>query len=141
MIKSNVCFFYSDPKREKCHVPAEHRRANCLSLIKSHERNAFPCVNICVVCATVSLFLFPPYPHILPPSSLFSGAAGCYLELTLMCAVTPAAAGSRNETHMHTHRGLKIAGLCVVSLYTPFLLIIFLLLLTTSASQPTVSDP
>lgn len=97
-------------------------------------------LGVCVMCATVLMFPFPPYSLILPPSLLFSGATGCYLELTLMWAVTPAAAGGRTETHTYTQR-TENTGLCMISVYPFFLLIILLLLLTTSTSQPTVSDP
>lgn len=84
---------------------------------------SFVCVCMCcecVVCATVSFFPPPPRPLTLPLSSRFSGATGCYLELSLMCAVTLAAAGGRNETHTHTytqqtenHRPLH--GICILS--------------------------
>ncbi len=154
MIKSSVCFFFTTPRGRNAMSlqstdgqTASHWSAlqrGMLSLVCVCVYVLWVCV-MCVMCATVSLFPFPPYPLILPPSSLFSGATGCYLELSLMCAVTHAAAGGRNETHTHTHththRGLKITGLCMASVYTLFLLIILILLLTPYASQPTVSDP
>lgn len=115
MIKSSVCFLPSDPEREKHHVPAEHRRANCLVLFSSPERNVFFCVRVCeyaCVCTLrVCCYCFtPPIFSSSSHSSLPSGATGCYLELSLMCAVTLAAAGGRNETGAHTHSGLKITG-------------------------------
>lgn len=125
MIKSSVCFLPSDPEREKRHVPAEHRRANCLVLFSSPERNVFFCVCVCehacvcVCCECVATVSLLPSSQ----SSLPSGATGCYLELSVMCAVTLAAAGGRNETRAHTHSGLKITGpllgICIPSSSSP----------------------
>lgn len=110
-------FLLPDPKREKCHVlavPAEHRRANCLSHIRSPEENVLPCVSIhreCVAFRSALFFPFQPHSLILPPSWLTLGAAGSYLEVTLMCVVIPAPAGGWNKTHIdtkpvYTERGL-----------------------------------
>lgn len=126
MIKRSVCFFLPDPEREKRHVPAEHRRANCRVLISSPERNVFLCVCVHVlwVCCVCHCFIFPvpsSSSHSFPPSSLFSGATSFYTELSLMCAVTLAAAGGRAETHTRTQthtQWTEITGLCMASVYS-----------------------
>lgn len=69
-----------------------------------HSPSVYMCCECVLYVPLFHCFPFSPYPLTLPPSLLFSGAAGSYLKLTLMCAVTSAAAGSKNDTRTHTHR-------------------------------------
>lgn len=109
-----------------------------------------PCfspLRVCVAFRSVLLFSFPPHSLILPPSWLTLGAAGGYLELTLMCIVIPAPAGGWNKTHIHTKTSVytqrtgEITGLCMVSVHTVFLLLILCLLNTFFTYNPSESDP
>lgn len=100
-------------------------RAQTGKLPRTDQLSWEECFPLCVYAHVVSvlcvlLFHFfpsPPHPLILPPSSLSSGATGCYLELSLTCAVTLAAAGGRIETHItqrsENHRSLH--GFCILS--------------------------
>lgn len=81
-------------------------------------------MHVCMCTLRVCRYCFtPPIPSLSSHSSLPSGATGCYLELSLMCAVTLAAAGGRSETRAHTHSGPKITGpllgICIPSSSSP----------------------
>lgn len=122
MIKSNVCFFFPTPRgRNAMSLWCTDRQT--ASHWSALTRGMLSHVWIYVLCVLVfhcffSLFILTFFPLL----HSFQVLLFCYLKLTLMCAVTPSAAGGRNETHTCTHtedsklQAFAWYGICIYSL-------------------------
>lgn len=119
-----VFVFSSRPQEVETPCPCRAQTGKLCTLISSPERNGLPCVHSVYMCVfpgwchahccfivfisvLILILFFPPF---------FTGAVGSYLELTLMCSVTL----------LQLEVGPWITRLCIVSVYTLFLIIILL---------------